>query len=201
MATETRQKILNKALELFAENGYKETTLRDIANALNISKSAIYRYFSSKEDIRNTLLEETEEYYVNCVSDKRAIYRIVPKSREEFLEIVLAVYVVTVHDQNIIDMRKMLTTQQFKDEKIREVATKYFLEGFVTMFTRIFKGMMNKGVLKTDDPKMLAFSFVTPISSLVSLCDRDPKCNRKVTKWVTDFTNHFMDTYGEISNA
>ena len=47
----TRQRILDIALELFTEQGYEKTSLRQIAERLGFSKAAIYYHFASKEDI------------------------------------------------------------------------------------------------------------------------------------------------------
>jgi AcrR family transcriptional regulator len=48
---QTRETIAGVALRLFAERGYDETTLADIANAANIAPRTIFAYFESKEDI------------------------------------------------------------------------------------------------------------------------------------------------------
>lgn len=47
----TRQTILDQALKLFVEQGFTETTTRDIAKACGISEGAIYRHFESKDEI------------------------------------------------------------------------------------------------------------------------------------------------------
>ncbi len=47
----TRERILDIALELFADQGYERTSLRQIAERLGFSKAAIYYHFASKEDI------------------------------------------------------------------------------------------------------------------------------------------------------
>ncbi len=47
----TRERILDIALELFTEQGYERTSLRQIAERLGFSKAAIYYHFASKEDI------------------------------------------------------------------------------------------------------------------------------------------------------
>jgi AcrR family transcriptional regulator len=49
--SDTRQRILDVALDLFTEQGYDGTSLREIAEQLKITKAAIYYYFESKEDI------------------------------------------------------------------------------------------------------------------------------------------------------
>lgn len=55
----TRSAILNKAADLFAENGYAGTSMSDLADVLGLSKAAIYHHFESKESILMTLVEST----------------------------------------------------------------------------------------------------------------------------------------------
>ena len=50
-ANDTRQRILNVALDLFTEQGYDGTSLRQIAEQLGVTKAALYYHFESKEDI------------------------------------------------------------------------------------------------------------------------------------------------------
>ena len=49
--TDTRQRIEAAAIHLFVEKGVAETTIRDIARAVDISEGALYRHFISKEDL------------------------------------------------------------------------------------------------------------------------------------------------------
>jgi len=48
---EAKSRILDVANKVFAEKGYHEATMDDIAKRLGVSKGAIYLYFSSKEDL------------------------------------------------------------------------------------------------------------------------------------------------------
>jgi AcrR family transcriptional regulator len=47
----TRERILDIALELFADQGYDKTSLRDIAERLGTTKAALYYHFERKQDI------------------------------------------------------------------------------------------------------------------------------------------------------
>jgi AcrR family transcriptional regulator len=47
----TRERILDIALELFNEQGYEKTSLREIAQRLGVTKAALYYHFERKEDI------------------------------------------------------------------------------------------------------------------------------------------------------
>jgi AcrR family transcriptional regulator len=48
---DTRERILDVALELFTEQGYDKTSLRQIAEPLGFTQAAIYYHFAAKEDI------------------------------------------------------------------------------------------------------------------------------------------------------
>jgi AcrR family transcriptional regulator len=54
----TRQRIQTVALELFTEQGYEKTSLREIAERLGVTKAALYYHFKSKDDIVNSLVED-----------------------------------------------------------------------------------------------------------------------------------------------
>ncbi len=52
----TKEKILNQSGILFNVQGYKATSLSDITDATGLTKGAIYRHFSSKEELENKAL-------------------------------------------------------------------------------------------------------------------------------------------------
>lgn len=54
----TRERIVAETLTLFARIGFHETTVRDIADAAEISRATLYQYFESKEEIFVELLDE-----------------------------------------------------------------------------------------------------------------------------------------------
>nr|UPI48924.1 TetR/AcrR family transcriptional regulator [Micromonospora sp.] len=56
--SETKAEIERVALALFTRNGYEATTMREIAERLQITKPALYYHFSSKEEIIRTLFED-----------------------------------------------------------------------------------------------------------------------------------------------
>ena len=48
MANDTKERILTAALEMFSQNGYAGTNLRELAGSLGMGKSSMYRHFESK---------------------------------------------------------------------------------------------------------------------------------------------------------
>jgi AcrR family transcriptional regulator len=56
--SDTRARIQQVAVELFTEQGYEKTSLREIAERLDVTKAALYYHFRSKEDIVASLVED-----------------------------------------------------------------------------------------------------------------------------------------------
>ncbi|MEU8629888.1 TetR/AcrR family transcriptional regulator [Streptomyces sp. NPDC048669] len=54
----TRQRIQDVALTLFAEQGYEKTSLREISEKLDVTKAALYYHFKTKEDILASIFED-----------------------------------------------------------------------------------------------------------------------------------------------
>ena len=88
------------------------------------------------------------------------------------------------------------SSEQFRDDRARELATKHFLTGLTEIFTHIFAGMMDKGLILRDDPAMLAFAYTTPISALIHLCDREPEKTEGAIAQIEAFSRHFIAAYG-----
>ncbi|GEC09723.1 TetR family transcriptional regulator [Streptomyces spinoverrucosus] len=55
---DTRQRIQDVALDLFAEQGYEKTSLREIAERLDVTKAALYYHFKTKEEILVSIFDD-----------------------------------------------------------------------------------------------------------------------------------------------
>jgi AcrR family transcriptional regulator len=81
---DTRSRLRELALKLFAEQGYEKTSLREIAEQLGVTKAALYYYFKSKEDIVRSLVED----YVADMDGLIAWGRTQPRTPDTRAEIV-----------------------------------------------------------------------------------------------------------------
>ena len=79
---DTRTRIQQVALELFAEQGYDKTSLREIAGRLGVTKAALYYHFKSKEDIVRSLVEDYFGQIDALITWARAQPRTAPTRRE-----------------------------------------------------------------------------------------------------------------------
>ncbi|WP_199716584.1 TetR/AcrR family transcriptional regulator [Micromonospora musae] len=64
----TRNRIKAVALELFTEQGYEKTSLREIAERLNVTKAALYYHFKSKDEIVSSFVEDRLEQIDSLVA-------------------------------------------------------------------------------------------------------------------------------------
>ncbi len=195
MANDTKERILAAALEMFSQYGYAGTNIRELSASLGLVKSGVYKHFESKEAIWNGLLDEMIAYYGDRFGSPEHLPP-VPDSPEELTQMTMQLVNFTVHDERIVMTRKVLTLEQFRDARARELATRHFLTGLTEMFTPIFAGMMEKGLLRQDDPGMLAFAYTAPISALIHLCDREPEKAGEALAQVEAFVRHFLQVHG-----
>ncbi len=194
MAKDTRERILAAALEMFSRQGYAGTNIRELTASLGLAKSAMYRHFDSKEQIWDALLDEMTAYYAERFGSAERLPP-VPGSLEELAAMTERMVDFTVRDEKVVMTRKLLTIEQFRDGRARDLATKHFLTGLTDMFTPVFSGMMDKGILKRSDPEMLAFAYTAPISALIHLCDREPEKTDEALLRIGDFIRHFISVY------
>ncbi len=195
MAKDTKERILAAALDMFSQNGYAGTNIRELTASLGLVKSSMYKHFAGKEEIWNTLLDEMIAYYAEHFGSPEHLPP-VPDSQEGLVALTMQMADFTIHDEMVIKTRKLLTIEQFQDERARDLATKHFLTGLRDMFTPIFTEMMDKGLFRQDDPEMLAFAYTAPISALIHLCDREPEKTDEAMAQIEAFSRHFIAVYG-----
>ena len=194
MAKDTKQRILAVALEMFSQKGYAGTNIRELTASLGLVKSSLYRHFCSKEEIWNTLLDEMTAYYDAHFGSAEHLPP-VPDSLEELVTMTRRMADCTIHDKNSVMTRKLLVTEQFRDARAQQLATKHFLTGLQDIFTPVFAGMVEKGLLRREDPAMLAFAYTAPITALIHLCDREPEKIPEAAAQIEAFSRQFLNNH------
>lgn len=190
----TKEKILDAALTLFAENGYNGTSVEQIAKAVGIKAPSLYKHYKGKEDILNALIDSAEARYEEMFGSERNIGKI-PESREEFIEMTMGRIAFTMRDPVIRKTRMFLVQEQFRNQRTSEVTTRHQLDGIQGMFARILKGMMDKGLVKEDDPTLLSAELTAPAVLQIARSDRQPMCEEDALESIEKHMQHFCDVY------
>lgn len=64
-----KERIIEKSMELFKENGYHATKVEAITKALGISKGNFYTYFNSKEEVLYEILDIMKEHRISLLNE------------------------------------------------------------------------------------------------------------------------------------
>jgi AcrR family transcriptional regulator len=190
----TRDRILNEALTLFAQNGYDGTSVEDIAEKVGIKAPSLYNHFKGKEDILNALIDNAEARYEESFGSEQHIGKI-PESREDFVRVTMERILFTMRDPMIRKIRKFLVQEQFRSDRLAAITTRHQLEGVQKMYTRIIEGMMEKGLFVKDDPALLATELVSPVVLWISQADRQPQFEQEIIDRIERHIRHFCDVY------
>ena len=190
----TKERILEAALTLFAENGYNGTSVEEIAKIVGIKAPSLYKHFKGKEDILNTLIDASELRYEESFGSEKHIGKL-PENREEFIRVTMEKIRFTMHDPMIKKLRIFLVQEQFRNERLAEITTRHQVDGIRQMYTRVLAGMMEKGIVRKDDPAMLAMELTAPVSLLIAKADRQPQHEQEILKNIEEHLGHFCDVY------
>jgi len=175
MAGDTKERILETALELFAQSGYLGTSMSDIAKELGITKGALYKHYTSKQEILNSIVER-----MNKMDYERAEEYEMPESEPDgFAEAYLQTPIEKIRTYSMAQFdhwtkehfsssfRKMLTLEQYRDPKLAQLYHDYLATGPTEYMAAIFRKLTD-----SDEAAMqLALEFYGPMYLLYSVYD------------------------------
>ena len=120
-----------------------------------------------------------------------------PESMEELIENAMEKIQFTMHDDVVRKTRRILAMEQFRSKRMAELTTRYHLENLQRRYAGIFAGLMEKGIVKQDDPELLALEFVSPVTLLIHMYDRQPEREEEVLNKIRKHFEHFAKVYAE----
>lgn len=119
----------------------------------------------------------------------------VPQSQEELIKVTMKRISFTIKDPVIRRTRMLLVQEQFRNERISEATTRHQLDGIQRMFSRIIKGMMDEGIVKNDDPELLAVELTAPAVLQIARSDRQPQCEEECMEYIEKHLRNFCKVY------
>ncbi|MBQ4409706.1 MAG: TetR/AcrR family transcriptional regulator [Firmicutes bacterium] len=170
---DTREKILNAALQLFARDGYEAVSVSGIASALGITKGALYRHYQNKRDIFDSIVRRMEER-----DRQQSAEHGVPEGTAEempdvyeaadpqnILAFSKAMFRYWTEDEFASNFRKMLTLEQFRSPEMGRLYQQYLVSGPVGYMADLFAAQ------NMPRPKELAVRFYAQMFLLYSVYD------------------------------
>lgn len=189
-----KDRILEAALTLFSEKGYDGVGVDLIAETAGLKGPSIYKHFKGKEEILEILLDRVESYYEANFGSSMQTGKI-PDTMEELLKVSLQRIQFTIHDETVKKARRILTMEQFRKPKIAQLMTKYSIDGNQGLYQSIFSSMIEKGVIRKEDPAMLAMAFTSPVTLFIQMCDREPEREAEIMEKIEAYFDYFASEY------
>jgi TetR/AcrR family transcriptional regulator, cholesterol catabolism regulator len=152
-----RDYILEEAAKLFKERGFSATTMRDLAEKLNIKAASLYNHISSKEDILAHICFTFAHEYVSQLSKIDSL----PLPAAQKIEAVIDLHVsLSTQDAAAI----IITNYEWKHLPEPHLATfKALRKGYEKQFLDIIAQGVEAGTLRNIDPQVVMFTLLSAL--------------------------------------
>ncbi len=177
-AEERREEIVGEAVRLFAEKGFRNTSVNDILNAVKIAKGTFYYYFKSKEELL--------DYAIESYSEKMAsrLEEIAENGKLNAVEKFIRVLGEASASDDVFKQRIIAAIHQEGNELLHEKSLIVSVLCLVPVLTRIVKEGAAEGVFRTAYPQTTVETLL--IASQFMFDERffasDEKTNRRRLK-------------------
>mgnify|MGYP002558421748 FL=1 len=180
---DTKQRIQTEALRLFAENGYPAVTMEQIAAAVGIKAPSLYKHYSGKRAILDSILRRMEEGDLQQARDHQMPEENgtaenpagEPATLERVAEFSRAQFHYWTEEGFPSHFRKLLTLEQYRDPEMARLYGQYLSDGPVTYLTDIFRPL----AASPEEARLLALEFYGPMFLLYSVYDGERKTRRR----------------------
>ena len=187
-----RERILASALKLFSEKGYAGVSVDQIAEAVGIKGPALYNHFKGKESILNSLSDVAERHYKAYIAKSEAELR-AAETPEDLFSSSLEQINFLLQDPLMVRIRRMIYMEQFRSPRFAELASYHLFRGLYELYTGIFEDLIAQGRMRQGSPAMLALRYVSPVSALMQICDREPGKYPEIMEQIRAHAADFMN--------
>jgi AcrR family transcriptional regulator len=194
---ETRENIIDAALDLFAKKGFQGASLKEIAAVVGVRDSAIYHYFDSKEKLIDAILAERSQS--NDGDELRAILEGPVHEVRATFERIGTLIVERMESPRIRKLFRVLMSDGLRLHAEKRVNILRYFDG--RQFTKLIERMISQKLLRAVPPELLAVEFVAPFHMLMMLRMLQP--SHPLTKNPKAFIRAHVDQFlkGASPNA
>lgn len=181
----TKEKITEEALTLFAEKGYKGTSVKNIADAVGIKDASLYNHFKSKQEILDSIVELISKHISNLSqilglpqedeTDIPSFDYFRKIGLDELKKVTRESFEFYLTDSYISRFWRIAQIEQYANPEIYSMFRKIFMEDAISYQETLFQEMMKQGVFYPGDAKATAISFYAPIYLLLSMYSNQPE--------------------------
>lgn len=200
----TKEKILDAALELFSGQGYQETSVAEIAEAVGIKAPSLYKHYRNKQAIFEAIVAKMQQQYQKQASmlqidgtiPELASGRYKNMKEDDFVHTVLLMFRFVLQDSCMAGFRKMMVLEQYRNPGMAKLYRQQYFEEPLSYQTELFRKLSEAGVLMDADPETMALQFYGPVFTLLHLCDHSPEQIPLAERMLREHVLAFIRLYG-----
>ncbi|MDR3121711.1 MAG: TetR/AcrR family transcriptional regulator [Clostridiales bacterium] len=154
----TKEQILNGAIELFSQKGYTETSMREIAISANIQPGSIYNHFPSKQELLEHIIRLYAEYIEGHSLLSQAVERLNSGADMTVDEVMscMALSFPKGEENRYRKMLHILLHEQYRNETVRHYIVDEFLLKNERYVRQVVEKLVEKGAIRPVDSDMIA---------------------------------------------
>ena len=178
----TKERFLYEAVRLFGEHGYDSVSMKDLADAVGLVPSALYKHFPSKKALYDEIITLNKTGYANSMQRLRVDFaerpdekeKLVQMTEEEQITIAQELFKNAIHNKWAVAFRKFMTVEQYHNRELAELYDKTYYKDQVKQHGAFFRILMDAGKMKEGNEYLLALIYISQINLLINMCDREP---------------------------
>lgn len=195
----TKQAILNVALDLFSINGFEATSMSMIAETVGIRKASLYSHYVSKQAILDELFKTILDVYHKQSLFARTQLSFLEQKESATIEALIAAIkhqvIFISHDPYISKARKMLVIEQFKNPDLSDLLDKQNYQDVLDFFAKVIKRLIELDVLKEYDVEIMSAQLCFPINVWINQLDRHPEKEEEILQTIDRHVHQFFEIY------
>lgn len=195
----TKKKIMEASLELFANNGYSGSSVRNIAKKVGIKESAIYNHYKNKKAILTTIIEfySINEIDVQMLKKNIAPSSYASKGKLFFREYISLFKIITFNKHQELFFR-FIINDMYNHKNIRDYFNDYFIKNNTKFISGILFIMMQDEKIKQADPLFLANNFISTLLYYRIQLSLNKIDNLNTTKLTSIFEKYIDEFWNNI---
>jgi AcrR family transcriptional regulator len=157
---ETSEKIFDAAITLFAQKGYDNVSVRDIAKTVGIKESSIYKHYTNKEQILQKIIQyPLAKMYTIAARDDTTEQLIAKMGVDGFLNDCGSVFAAWLSDPSTLKIMRIFYIELYHNEQIQQSFIN-LIDVAETFWASTFTMMMNQGLIEKADAGLLSKEFL-----------------------------------------
>lgn len=203
MAKDTKKRVIDAALILFARNGYEATSMAEIADAVGIKAPSLYSHFQNKQALFDAMVEAMRDYFWKSypslhtsAKTEAEEAKLVANDPSLLIDIAVRTFCFYFNDRYAGTFRRLLSIERYRNHQMDDVYLELYINAPIENQTELFSELIKQGGMSEEiDPKTAALEAFSPFLFLISKYDCMPDKEGEAIEEMKAHVVQFLSKY------